>query len=633
MSDNNGKTERRTSSASGNRRRTTSGEHPDRSSARRRARQREADLRQRSRRDSSANVFSSALASLFSSGSDGRGGSSRASTRDVADSSRAFFILIVFLVLAALFTVRLLYLQVFAAGDLSAQASAARSVDIETTPRRGTIYDRNGTVLATSVDATTIYANPSEIEDVDETAAVLMTYLGGDVETYKEKLSNSRATFVYIKRKADVDVAEKLAEAGLDGVYFIDDTRREYPLGRIGGQVVGVCDIDGNGISGLELYYNDILAGTPGRLAYERGAYGIPIPGGVSEEVAAVDGQDIVISIDIQLQDFVERRLEQCAEDLTAESSTCIIMDAATGEIYAAASPPYFNPADTSVVEEGATTIRGITGAIEPGSIFKTVATMSILETNTMTPDTEIFCPSQLEADGYIVEDAHSRDAVTMTLREILDNSSNIGISLATEQMGFAPFYRYIQAYNLTEKTGVDYPGEASGYLLSQDQWSLVQSYNVTFGQGVSVTPLQMTRFYGAIANDGIEVVPHFLVSKPQSGETPTYETEQVIENTQAIPTMTDMLTTVVESGTGVGAQIEGYTVAGKTSTAEISDPSTGGYKKGIYNLAFTGFLPNSSSQLVCYVGAYEVPWQADVTGVFKDIMSYAIDRFKINPK
>lgn len=263
---------------------------------------------------------------------------------------------------------------------------------------------------------------------------------------------------------------------------------------------------------------------------------------------------------------------------------------------------------------------------------------MAILETNTMGPDDTLFCPASITADGYTISDAHERDDQTFSLRQILDQSSNVGISLATEKMGFDQLYNHILTYNLHEKTGVDYPGEGEygtdilGNLIAFDKWSRVTGYNVSFGQGLSVTPLQMTRFYGALVNDGVETIPHFLISKPQSGEVAEYATEDVVANKAAIPSITSMLQTVVTEGTGKAAAIDGFNVAGKTSTAEIYDAENGGYRKGVYNLAFTGFLADSSSQLVCFVGANEVPGDGVVTPLFKDIMTTAIDRFKITP-
>ncbi len=573
------------------------------------------------------------------------------STAQAIDSNRAFVPILIFAALALIVFFRLFYLQVIVAGEYSEQAEEARLVSIDVDARRGTIYDRNGTVLAISVDATTVYCNPSEVNDAGRAAQLLSETLGGQIADYLGTLTQSNLSFAYLAQKIDVEVAQdleaKLDEAQVKGVYFLDDTRREYPNGQVGGQIIGACEIAVDeesgteyysGISGLEAYYDDILSGTPGRYVAERGQYGVPIPGGVHEDTPAVDGQDIVISLDITLQGYLEERLAQGVADIEGTGGNAVVMDAGTGEIYAAASTPYFNPADRSVVEEGATQLKSVTDLLEPGSIFKTVSTLAVLETGTYGPDDEIFCPSYITADGYTISDAHARGDQTMTLRQILDQSSNVGISLAVEEMGFQELYDHIIKYGLHKSTGVDYPGEgeagtdALGYLVPFDEWSRVTGYNVSFGQGISVTPLQMTRFYGAIINDGVACTPHFLISKPQTGENPEYATEQIVENTSVLPTMIDMLKTVVTDGTGTAAAIDGFEVAGKTSTAEIYDEENGGYRKGVYNICFTGFLADSSSQLVCFVGANEVPGDRVVTPVFKDIMTTAIDRFKITP-
>lgn len=588
----------------------------------------------------------------------------------IFDSNRAFWPLAIFAIFAAVFFLRLVYLQVIVAGDYSAQAQAQRTSYLTIEPRRGTIYDRNGVVLATSVDATTIYVDPTEVTDVNMTAQLLADSLGGQASGYLEKVTANNTRYSVIKRKADTSVGddlqsrvtERVAEAQKQenvrakdageqaqtvqsGIHFVTESRREYPNGQVAGQVVGACSIgvdeDKNreyyyGICGLEKQYNDVLSGTPGYYEAEYGRSGQAIPGGVHEQVDAVDGQDIVVSIDINLQRDVEEYLTNGCKDLEAASGSAVLMDGSTGEIYAAASLPLFNPADRSEVKEGAMQLKCVTDLFEPGSIFKSVSTMAILETGTLTPDSELFCPASITADGYTISDAHERGDATFTLREILDQSSNVGISLATEQMGFDELYNHIVKYNLHSTTGVDYPGEgeegtdALGMLAPLEQWSAVQAYNVSFGQGVSVTPLQMTRFYGAIVNSGVECVPHFLLSMPQSGYTPIYETEDVIENKDAIGDMQSMLKTVVTDGTGKLAAIDGYNVAGKTSTAEIYDEENGGYRKNVYNLAFTGFLADSSSKLVCFVGANEVPGNRVVTPIFKDIMTSAIDRFGI---
>lgn len=477
-------------------------------------------------------------------------------------SNRAAVAIAVFAVIALVFVGRLVYLQVIKSSEYSAMAQESRTANIETSPRRGTIYDRNGYVLATSVDATTIYANPYEVTDAKGEAKELAEILGGEAADYEALLTKDDISFVYIKRKADVEVADRVKELKLAGIYFLSDTKREYPYGQIGGQVIGTVNIDGEGLTGLELQYDDVLSGTGGKLVVERGRDGTPIPGGVKEEVAAVDGQDIIISLDISLQEKVEESLTQGVKDVNGESGNAIVMDAGTGEIYAAASLPLYDPNDLSTIVDGSETqAKSITQIFEPGSIFKTVSTMAILENGVMGPEDEIFCPAVIEADEYQVSDAHERGDETMTLRQILDNSSNVGISLSVEKLGFTELYNKIVKYNLNELTGVDYPGEGLGSLLPREQWAKITGYNISFGQGVSVTPLQMVRFYGALINDGVEVTPHFLVEKPLSDETPAYATEDVVDNKEAIPTITSMLETVVSSGTGTGAQIEGYRV------------------------------------------------------------------------
>lgn len=552
---------------------------------------------------------------------------------DFADSSKFKIIFIVFVVLTLVFFARLFYLQVIVSDEYSSQAQASRTISFDISARRGTIYDRNGVVLATSVDATTVYCDPSEITDVSYAATKIAETLGGKASDYTDVLDSDTATFAYVKRQAGVEAAAKLEQLDIAGIYFIEDSRREYPNGAIGGQVIGVCDVDGNGLTGLELQYDEILKGTPGTYSAQRGRDGTPIPGGVTEDVPAVDGQDIMISIDIKLQDSVEQALKAGVEDprIAGEKGTSVVMDAATGEIYAICSLPYLDPTNREEAESDAFNLSPVSQAFEPGSIFKTVSTMAVLENKVMSPEDTLFCPSAIQADEYEVSDAHDRGDETMTLRQILDKSSNVGISLASEKLGFSKLYDAIIRYNLNEATGVDYPGEASGYLLDYTDWALITGYNVSFGQGISVTPLQMTRFYGALANGGVEVTPHFLISLPQTGEHPTYPTEQVITDSEALDDIKSMLRTVVTDGTGKDAAIEGLDVVGKTSTAEVA--REGVYVKGLYNLCFTGFIDNSSSQLVCFVSANEVYSEASVASIFHDIMADAVDQYKIVPE
>lgn len=539
-------------------------------------------------------------------------------------------VLIVFALLFAVFCGKLFYLQVVKGDEYSSNAAKTRDRSYPTTQRRGTIYDRNGTVLAVSVDATSIYANPEEVTDVQGEAAQLAAVLGGEAADYTDALSAS-GTFAYVKRQADVDLAAQVKALELDGIYFLEDTRREYPNGSIGGQVIGYCNVDGEGITGLELQYDEILRGESGYYSAELGQYGTPIPGAVKEDSAAVNGTDIMVSLDIKMQDAMEQALAAGLEPMGADEGSAVLMDSESGEIFAICSLPYMDPSNMAESEVGSDQVKAISQQYEPGSTFKSVTVLTALENGVMSPDDELFCPSYIEADGYKVSDAHERDDATFTLREILDQSSNVGVSLVAESTGFDKLYENIVQYNLNKPTGVDFPGEASGYMQDFDTWGRITGYNVSFGQGISVTPLQMVRFYGAILNGGYEVTPHFLISKPQTGEVAEYESELVVDNVEALADMKSMLRTVVTDGTGKKADIEGFDVCGKTSTAEIAE--NGVYLKGVYNLGFAGFIDNSSSSLVCFVGASNVYGAGQVTHIFRDIMSSAVERYNITPK
>ena len=550
-------------------------------------------------------------------------------------SGRMATLFMLFAVLAVLFVGRLYWLTVGGDSPTHAQwALEERQVSVAITPSRGTIYDRNGNVLASSVEASTVYCNPREVEDAQAAAKAVADALGGSPDDYLDALTQADTSFAYLKRQVDMDVAQKLRDADIGGIYFAPDSKRVYPNGAIAGQVLGLVNIDGEGITGLELQYDEVLGGTPGELSYELGANGMVIAG-TETRTEAVPGQDIVISIDIDLQQRVERDVAAFAKENKAKSGQGLVLDGATGEILACASTPFLDPTNITEIEDHATEAQCITRAFEPGSIFKTVTMCGALEEGAITPSSTIFCPSELPADEYVVTDAFERTSTTMSATEILARSSNVGISLIGEKMGFDVLNEKIAQYGLDDiVTGVDYPGESGGYLLDFDSWSRIQGYNICFGQGISETPLQMARFYGAIVNDGVACTPHFLVELPQGGEEPQWQTRQIIQNTQVLPELRQMLIQVVQVGTATDAQIPGFDAAGKTGTGEYiaEGHEEDGYLTDHYNVSFVGFLANTDSKLVCFVGGAEVPGEPATTAVFQDIMTYAIERYNINP-
>ncbi len=553
------------------------------------------------------------------------------SGRKASATSRPMrYVRILFLIIAAIFLLRLVYLQVIVAPHYTAMAEESRTINFPVTPKRGTIYDRNGQVLAVSVDCTTIYCNPSEVTNPRHEAEMLAMVLEEDVPYYETLLSREPSTFVYIERQADLEKAQRIKEMELPGIYFIADSRREYPNGGVGGQVIGVCDVDGNGITGLELQYEEILRGTPGKYSAERGEKGAPIPGGVHEDTPAKDGEDIMVSLDIRLQTKMEEALEEGVLSYEGKQGSSVVIDGDTGEIYAICSYPYLDPTDREHSMIGSDNLTAITQAFEPGSIFKTVSALTVLTERDLEPEDVLFCPSGLEADEYVITDAHERPDVDMTFAEILNQSSNVGISLATEKAGFDKLNAMIERLKITEKTGVDYPGEAQATMPDFNEWAYVTGCNISFGQGLTASPLTMARFYGMVAADGLLCTPHFLISKPQTGEWVEYESEQVIDDQVALDKLKGMLKGVVQSGTGTDAAIENYEVAGKTSTAEIAE--NGGYAESCYNLCFTGFIDNSNSNLACFVSANNINYEGKMASVFHDIMLEAIDLYNIVP-
>ena len=564
-----------------------------------------------------------------SSGASNRRASAVSAFNSDQFNGRLGVLLVIFFVFALVLAGRLVWLQLIDAQNISDRGTS-REVTIDIEPRRGTIYDRNGTILATTVDAYNIFCHPHVVssDKVDQLAQALANACGGEVDDYKNKIT-SDTNFVYLFKGADENQLNQIKDLGIDGVDYEQTSKRVYPCGATASQIIGVLNADGEAITGLELYYDDILGGTAGQKTTQYSKEGVPVPG--SEQVTAevVNGKDIVLSIDIDMQQKLEEALAVRVEEVQGSGGSAVLMDSATGEIYACSSSPTFDITDLSEIEEGATNLSAISSAYEPGSTMKVATMLAALEEGVVTPDSEYYCPAALHVDDYTITDSHERGDETMSATTIIADSSNVGVSLVARDLTFEKLYEYIQKYQLTELTGVDYPGEAQGYVAARSEWSEVQGYNISFGQGLTTTPIEMVRFYGALANNGTACQPHFLLDVPTETEDRTYETAQLTDNQSAIDSLETMMEATVTRGTGTDAQIDGYRVVGKTGTAEIAS-DTGGYREGVYNISFIGYLPDSSTNLVCFVGAYDVPGERQTVAAFQDIMSFAIDRYNI---
>lgn len=515
-------------------------------------------------------------------------------------SSLAVALLVALTVVAG----RLVYVQIVKGPEYAAAASSQRTRDITVSPERGFIYDREGEVLAESMEARTIYAVPDAVKDKPAAAAAIANAIGGDAAVYEERLSRDSG-FVYIARKVDVAQAGALKELGLEGLGFLEDSRRVYPSNELACQVLGFVGVDDEGLSGLELYYEELLGGAPGRLIGERDSKGRPIPGGITYEEEAVDGEDVVLTIDKDIQYQTQVALNEAVERWGAKAGSVVVMDPRNGEILAMASSPQFNPNRFAEGDEEAFRNRAIVDTYEPGSTIKSLTAAAVIDAGLYGPDSVFELPPTIQIGGRTIHESHDRAAVSWTLTDIVTQSSNVGAVKLGLALGEESLYDYFSRFGLTEKTGVDFPGEVKGWLGTPDSWSPSSLATITFGQGVSMTPLQLARALGAIANGGNLVTPHFLKeSSVETDKAPRLVTERAISEETARQ-MRVVLTDVVNEGTGSAAAVPGYEVAGKTGTAQIAIP--GGYSATDYTASFVGFFPARDPR-ICILVALEAP-------------------------
>lgn len=576
--------------------------------------------------------------------------------------SRDMLVFCVFCVAALVMVVQLLNIQLVNAAEVAQEASDSHMSEETLTAARGTIYDRNGEVLATNVTVMTIWTDPTTVDDPETVATVLADVLGEDYdETYDDYyalVTKADSQYAYIQQKVDVELADALEEA-LDealgegvtsGIYYTEDTKRVYPYGETGSQVIGNVNSDGEGIAGLELEYGSgseddpgILAGTDGEALVEVGKGGLAISDGVSETIEeVVDGLDIVTSLDIKLQEKAESSLLACLEEYEAVGGNVMVMDAATGEIYAACS--YAAETDDEGEATGEYTLEvgklaSITDAYEPGSTFKALTALSVLANDGMTAsDTWLSVADSLEVYDATISDSHDHETQDMTLATILAESSNVGIVLASRTVDTAQLYATYAMFGCGTAPATDFPGVAAGQLEEEDDWDGVQEATITFGQGMTATNAQLIAAYGAIEQRGTMRVPHFVTDVPGDETTAaelalTLEATALVADADVCDEVAEMLCAVVEDGTGTDAAIEGFTVAGKTGTAQIAEGGTYGDE---YNVSFIGWLEGSSSDLICAVTVNEPDTDSGggpVCGpVFADIMSFAIECYKISP-
>ena len=496
---------------------------------------------------------------------------------------------------------RLGVLAVGQAGNMKDRAADQRLRTFALPADRGEILDASGRRLALSMPATDVYADPRYVDDPWGTATKLAPILDQRVGALVESLTKD-TTFAYVARQVDPHAARRIEDLGLPGIGFLDVTERYYPAGAVGGQVVGFVGLDGEGLAGLELHHQALLAGTPGERTVEIGRDGQPIAGGVFDERPPAPGWSIVTTIDRELQYQVQALLADAVEQQHAEGGTVVVLDPATGDVLAMTSYPWFDPNAFAEAEPDAIRNRAVTDAFEPGSTNKVITAAAAVEESALPLDEVLSVPWTMRVGTFTIHDAHPHSLQQMTLGDVVARSSNIGAVQVANHVGRDDMAAYLARFGLGTETGIGFPGESSGITVPFYNWDDVILATTAYGQGITATPLQMASVFATIANDGRWVRPRLVGARidPQGvrhDTAPSPERRVVSRRTALV--VARMLAFAVEQGTGTNAAIPGYQVAGKTGTARIPRPDGPGYLEGQYMASFIGFLPARHPEVV----------------------------------
>jgi len=473
---------------------------------------------------------------------------------------------------------RLVYLQIFRYGSFEQRAQHQQQRTVEVSARRGIIYDRAGRELAMSISVDSVFAVPTEIPDLAGTLSLVSRITKADP---RELLARCKAakTFCWVARKADSETADRIRSLNLRGIYFQKEPKRFYPKGELAAQVIGYVGTDDEGLSGIEREFDDQLRGRPGEMLISVDArrkwFG-------SVEKQPEPGQNVVLTIDQQIQYIAERELATAIEQTHAISGTIIVENPHTGEILALANQPTFNPNLTREITSDKLKNHAVSDVYEPGSTFKLVTISAALEEKLTTPKEVFDCQmGSIVINGMRIHD--SRPHGLLSVADVLAESSDVGSIKIGMRLGDERFYKYIRGFGFGQQTGIELPGETRGLTKSPSRWSKVSFAAISMGQEIGITPLQLVGLISTMANDGMRVAPRIVAattapqSAPQTIAFQAKEQQRVLSSFTAAQ-MRQMMQGVVLHGTGNKALLEGYSTAGKTGTAQKVDPATHAY-------------------------------------------------------
>ncbi len=546
-------------------------------------------------------------------------------------NSRIRLLLLATLVVFGGLLARAAWIATVRAAPLAAMATAQTKATVSLPAGRGAIFDAVGTPLALGEQATTVYVDPSAVTHPDTEAVTAARILGLKRAAVLKALSTHGTHFAYVERKAPPDKASLLAKRNLPGFHFYGEERRTYPQSSVAAQVLGYAGVDNNGLAGLELELNSELTGVPGQETILRDPFGHTLD---AENVqAAKPGKDVFLTIDHRIQADAEQVLRATVAKWHAKSATAIVLDPHTGGVLAMATEPGYDANNyPQAFAKGITGNRAISDVYEPGSVFKVVTVGGALADHLVTPHTSFLLPYSIHVADRVVHDAEVRPTERMTVSQILQRSSNVGaVTIARTKLGESRLKDWIHRFGFGQQTGIDFPGESAGLLPSY--WSGSTIGNVPIGQGVSVTAIQLASVYAAIANGGLWIQPH-LVDHVQGVTSATPRRRRILPRAVDRELLAMLKGVVSDAGTGAAAEIPGYTVAGKTGTAQRPGPH--GYMPGQYDATFVGMVPAHSPRVVVLVTVDE-PRGAYYGGVvaapaFAQIATFDLQYLEVPP-
>ncbi len=504
-------------------------------------------------------------------------------------------------------------------------------------PVRGTIYDRAGRELAVSVEADSVYANPLELDDPYKTANIISQTLKVDSSRLFREFNKEKG-FIWIKRKVTPDEADAVESLNIKGIGFLKEGKRFYPKKELAGRMLGFVGIDNHGLSGVEHSYDEQLMINPDRMVIEKDAFGRSINFADDYEKSIEKGYDLKLTIDEVIQYITEKELASQVSKYRAKGGTAIVMDPYTGEILAMADQPQFNPNSFSQYKERDWRNRGVTDSFEPGSTFKLILTAAAVEEKIANQNDIFFCENgEYEIGGRVIHEAKDHKYKWLTLKEIVGKSSNIGVIKVAQRLGAKNFYDYILKFGIGSKTNINLPGESAGKVRDIKEWSGVSLASISFGQEVSVTPIQLISAVSAIANGGILMKPYAIKAVEKDGMAADEFKPEVVRRVISEKTsreLSEILEYTVRYGTGQKAILEGYDVAGKTGTAQKASPDKKGYSEDKFISSFIGYVPSRNPRIAILVIIDEpegMAWGGEVAApVFKEIARQSLRYLKV---